>query len=183
MLWKNGERVPLEGGEGTSDAKSVFVQGDDVYVLGHAPGPDRAYPDLVVWKNGARHLELKAHYNHGNDHCVDHDRYDHRVDYDAASLFVSGGDVYFAGKVVEYAEGTPDYDGSKYTETLRRYPAIWKNGEKTILLRDEDEYSKYGGSADAVLVWGDDVYVAVRTAGSVSLWKNGVPQWWRQPQK
>jgi hypothetical protein len=70
VLWKNGQRLHLEGSEGDSSASQVFVHGDNVYVGG------RIGKDAVVWKNGT-----KRNLTDGSDFAI-------------CSLFVSGGDVY-----------------------------------------------------------------------------------------
>jgi len=176
-LWKNGERLHLDGSGISPGLMSlcVFVHGDDVYVScynngwnysknymyysnqNHVVGHNNG---TVVWKNGAKHLELKPEDRDSRDY--------EQVD----SLFVSGGDVYLAGTMVNYT--VKEVDGTKYYMDGKSSPVVWKNGNKTVLPTPAHEYS--GDSANAVFVQGDDVYVAGNSYDHAVLWKNGVRQ-------
>lgn len=76
---------------------------------------------------------------------------------DARSIFVSGKDVYVAGR-----EGSAQGDVAKY----------WKNGVGVPLATGPQN-----GVAIAlsILVDGNDVYVAGYVGGAATYWKNGVP--------
>jgi len=80
---------------------------------------------------------------------------------DAYSVFVSGGDVFIAGRI--YSRGSDD--GWRAT--------LWKNGVAQTLSGDDS-------SANSVFVSGGDVYVAGASGISIhshpTLWKNGVAQ-------
>ena len=67
----------------------------------------------------------------------------------AASVFVSGSDVYVAGVVNNVA-------------------TLWKNGVATSL-------SEGASSSTSVFVSGSDVYVAGEVDNVATLWKNGAP--------
>ncbi|MCL1893870.1 MAG: hypothetical protein FWG02_06525 [Holophagaceae bacterium] len=172
-LWKNGKPQRLCDGKSTSEAKSVFVAGNDVYVAGFEeeiipfnpppdpPGISVSYlpPQKYVanvWKNGKilyRFVQSESHIALPL----------------ANSVFVSDGDVYVAGR----------FDDK---------PALWKNGEPqfvnsrpTLRKNGEAKYPQYydisGGEANDVFVAGGNVYLAGKTfdRGKIiaTLWKNG----------
>ena len=175
VIWKNGNGYMLESVNSvtiSSEAHSVFVSGNDVYVVGE---DDCA----VLWKNGVK-TELS----------------DVLSSY-ASSVFVSGNDVYVAGtvnsKVVLWKNGVATelpYDYGNYASasnlsvfvsgndvyvagTVSGNAVLWKNGIPTKLSTNESQ-------AHSIFVSGNNVYVAgwVRPTKSSStkaiLWKNGV---------
>ncbi|MDR1841335.1 MAG: hypothetical protein LBQ86_05360 [Holophagales bacterium] len=126
ILWKNGVTQRLSG-EGSSRADSVFVSGNDVYVTGESPSNEYDHC-AKLWKNG---VEQRLGY------YISYDGRKNFVDgYQAASVFVSGSDVYVAG-----GEGVP---------------SLWKNGVK----QDLKIYFGKEKVAASVFVSGGDVYVA-----------------------
>jgi hypothetical protein len=172
VVWKNGVRhleFPkpassdgrlLDAGDSRLVSKPLlFVYGEDVYIFA------REDENCVVWKNGTRHLEMKAYDNNDN----------HYVAPVFESLFVSGEDVYLAGTVFEFLEHIEPRDGSLYTQVLDRYPVLCKNGETAILPQYKHEFLPTATVVNAVCVQGDDVYV-VGSDGNALLWKNGVQQ-------
>lgn len=70
----------------------------------------------------------------------------------ASSIFVSGNDVYCAGRVINNSIG---------------YPVYWKNGVENIL-------SNTSGSVSSITVSGNDVYVLGNQNQVPCYWKNGV---------
>jgi hypothetical protein len=64
-------------------------------------------------------------------------------------------------------------DNGRPNEDYASLPAIWKNGEKSVLPFDRRTRNAY---ASLVLVHGDDVYIAGTWFGSALFWKNGVLQ-------
>jgi len=142
-LWKNGAQQSL----GSLDAldydacflKSIFVSGENVYMAGQLHKRDRRDDGngwgsyAILWKNGEiQTLTNDSHYA------------------DANSVYVSGEDVYVAGK-----------DGGN--------AVLWKNGVAQKLTD-----SAHRAVANSVFVQGDDIYVAGRGRdGAAALWKNG----------
>jgi hypothetical protein len=152
VLWKNGERLhlDLEDSKNSSTASSVFVQDDDVYVLGYV------CENPVVWKNGARRA-LPA----------DGGRYR------ATSIFVSGEDVYASGSVCVDVRRV-NSDGYEFWSE-DEFPVIWKNDEKSIL-PIPPVVGVYLGRAYGVYAQGGDVYAVGCHYLHPALWKNGVMQ-------
>jgi hypothetical protein len=185
ILWKNG--IPEVNSSGSDnyglDARSVFVEGNDVYVAGGSS----------VWKNGVEQ-RLSSDYSsinvnsvyvfRGNIYVVgggdrEFNPYDGYPAYlwengikqtlywgsqysggSAHSVFVFGGDIYVTGDIVDWC----DYcEGSPYA-----YAVVWKNGIRQNL-------SNYA-SAQFVYVSGNDVYVAGIINNCATLWKNDVAQ-------
>ncbi|MDR1841333.1 MAG: hypothetical protein LBQ86_05350 [Holophagales bacterium] len=166
-LLENG--VPQRLGD--EQANSVFVSGNDVYVVGN----------VTLWKNGAAQRlsdDGQAHsvYVSGNDVYVAgrEGPWDSAVatvwkngvprrlgNGEARSVFVSGKDVYVAGDQNNAA-------------------TLWKNGVPQRLSYDnKNPFAK----AHSVYVSGNDVYVAGCTGrwkhgryDDAILWKNGIPQ-------
>ena len=90
LLWENGVIQPLTAESDSSEAYSVYVSGNYVYVAGS--DGDKA----VLWKNG-----VAKHLSDGSSPAA------------ARSVFVSGGDVYVAGadgrKAVLWKNGVAEY--------------------------------------------------------------------------
>jgi hypothetical protein len=175
-LWKNGVKESLDV---LGDARSVFVSGKDVYLVGYEKIPSDTtdgsghFPRL--WKNGERQ------FLEGSDSDIG----------SATSVYVSGGDVYVAGswfwkngvkqKTADGgnwpATGTvfvsgqdvyvTDANGSQKPSSA----AIWKNGVKQTLSTNHK-----GAFATSVFVSDGNVYVAGWEDRCATLWKNGIAQ-------
>jgi hypothetical protein len=159
-LWKNGVRQSL-GSLDTLDydacfLKSIFVSRENVYMAGQLLHKRDQRDDgngnyilnstAILWKNG----EILTLTNDGH-HA------------DANSVYVSGEDVYVAGK-----------DGGD--------AVLWKNGELQHL---DLIFGGISGSANSIFVYNGDVYVAGRETFQLlprnlwdiaTLWKNGKMQ-------
>ncbi len=141
-------------------ATSVYVSGDDVYVVGYQHH-EKSKTVAKLWKNG-----IEQDVSDGTNHAF------------ALSVFVSGSDVYVAGyesydsPFLEFASGS----------IIRSSAAkLWKNGVVQNLSSKETKYA----IANSVFVSGGDVYIAgseVESNGQDStflvakLWRNGVAQ-------
>jgi uncharacterized protein YjdB len=143
-LWKNGTPQQLSGN--TSEARSVFVAGNDVYVAGHehdGGGTDTSYSRATVWKNGvAQHLSDYTSY--------------------ARSIFVTSDDVYVAGY---------EFDGGTAASYSRA--TLWKNGAAQRLGVNTSEASSVFVLGDDVYVAGKS---NATSADRAILWKNGVAE-------
>jgi len=151
-LWKNGVEENLDDIDSEtfdSQASSVFVSGNDVYVAGYI----RDYPEQVyvatLWKNGKRTNlananNVRAHsvFVSGNDvyvagesarrpilwkNGIVQDLVDVQESSAFNSVFVSDNDVFTAGhiQVIDYDTGTLPM---AYLKAM-----LWKNNEKLIL--------------------------------------------------
>jgi len=138
VLWKNGNTQLLSGE--MSKAYSVYVSENNVYVVGYVyvrkSGVWDYWRCVTLWINGA------AQYLTRSDNYSD----------EAYSVFVSGNDVYVAGKLDNSA-------------------ALWKNGVKQNLTGTSNNSAAY-----SVFVSSNDVYVAGTDNKQAVLWKNGVKQ-------
>ncbi|WP_419032137.1 BACON domain-containing protein [Dysgonomonas gadei] len=179
--WKNGEKVVLSNR--VSEAKSIFVAGNDVYVAGGDLG-DGNNRNGGYWKNG-QHVSLsgwaESIFVSGNDiyvagssdngACYWKNGVEIQLegnDSRANSVFVAGNDVYIAG-------GSSYVDESVSGEfNYIQQACYWKNGKQVVL--DESEHCR---AATSVFVSGNDVYVAGRgynkdkKVNVVRYWKNG----------
>ena len=148
--WKNGvyTELSLSSPNVSAMANAIFVSGSDVYIAGTYNIEVGMNPKTEVpcyWKNGERtNLSVldPTHDGYGN------------------SIFVSEGNVYVAGYVV---------DG-----TNAAVPCYWLNGARTDLSR----LIVYSGWANSIHVSGSDVYIGgVTQSESCELvpcyWKNG----------
>jgi len=138
-VWKNGVMENLDGSGGvtvrstgaiSSEARSIFVSGDDVYVAGW---------DVVMidgemtgrarlWKNG----ELQPLENGTRTE-------------QAISVFVSGNDVYVLGREALDSAPFPDRWAFK----------IWKNGKAEVFAEGTREWQ-----VNSIFISGGNVYVA-----------------------
>jgi hypothetical protein len=170
-LWVNGEAQYLGEGVISTDAYSVFVDGDDVYVAGEI------YSDAMLWTNGAaQRLAAPGGGTHGR----------------ASSVYVSNGDVYVAGsnwvgisRALLWKNGglaevvaTGAFIYSAFVDVDDLYLAvcqgdfswIWKNGNKM-------EHNNEGEIPEAttVFVSKGNVYAAGYRNGQLdpTLWING----------
>jgi hypothetical protein len=99
-IWKNGVKQSLDG-SGSFEATSIYVSGDDVYVVGNVYVPGAVFYNgnfIRAWKNSRTLYDL-GQYFYGSA---------------ASSIFVSGNDVYLAG--------------GEYLQNVRRTARLWKNG-------------------------------------------------------
>jgi hypothetical protein len=179
LIWKNGVMTRITSPDDGlfSEASSIFVSGNDVYVAGEERSAQGAWV-AKLWKNGA------AQNLGGNGDT-------------ANSVFVSGNDVYVAGcdasgNALLWKNGTAQNltNGSYYAyaysvcvsgndvyvsgEESNAQGAwiakLWKNGAAQNL-------GGNGEMAYSVFVSGNDVYVAGWDASdNALLWKNGTAQ-------
>lgn len=92
-LWKNNTPTVLSDGTKYTEANSIFVSGNDVYIAG-SEMIDAAHCIAILWKNGVRtNLSDATKYT------------------EAYSVYVLGNDVYVAGSEMNSEEG-------KYTAIL-----------------------------------------------------------------
>jgi hypothetical protein len=191
-LWNNGVSTPLTSASVYSRANSVFVSGNDVYVVGIENDIGNNTPSY--WKNGvAYHLPdaLSSYYTSiyvsGNDVYLAGSKsvngnnvatywkngvaailslptgYSFSI---INSIFVAGSDVYVAGNLCNNT-----ITGAPYVA------AYWKNGALNVLSNPINS-----SNAASIYAYGADVYVAgfeysVATYGNTvaTYWKNGVP--------
>lgn len=158
-LWKNGDMVNLAGiGEGArstgdivySEARSVFVAGNDVYVAGYdileGGSTGERTGRARLWKNGEiQELEQGTSFHQ------------------ALSVFVSGDDVYVLGRESLFPE--PSTTG----KWAYKY---WKNGKAVVF---DEKYHADGVNAIFVTDNGD-VYITGGYTNQAKLWKNGVEE-------
>lgn len=178
---KGMNRDPLH-----SSARSVFVDGGNVYVVGfiaerHFDNPATSIWQATIWKNGVPHaLEsngISMAYSvcvYGGDVYVAGDDGPNAVLWknnerqgltntnnggkaQAKSVFVSNGDVYVVGHENNIA-------------------IVWKNGEVQHLTDGSKK-----SAANSVYVYEGDVYVAGNDGTKAVLWKNGVDQEYPAP--
>ena len=153
ILLKNGVQQPMDFSDSESSGMSVYVANGDVYVAGNRLEQGRSIATL--WKNGA------AQNLNENFATVIRNSF-------AASVSVSGEDVYVAGYV-----GAGTDTGC--------YPVLWINGTPRYL---QLQASVFYRPASSVFVSGGDVYVTGFEGGQTledpmnvaRLWKNGVAQ-------
>jgi hypothetical protein len=136
--WKNGQAVvlPSSTASGVPTGRSIFVSQNNIYVAGDGINPATGKYQAIYWKNGEGTL-----LTDGSNHAF------------AYSIFVSGTDVYVAGREL----------GSK--------AKYWKNGMAVSL-------SSSQSSSRSILVSGSDIYVAGSEYDGVKsvakYWKNGL---------
>lgn len=190
IILKNNQKILTNtlGGSGlipSTVAKSVYVNGTDVYAAGYtAVG---SYTKSVLWKNDTPTYLEQTGGSDGFNPAIS-----------ANSVFVSGTNVYVVGKGLKgatlwknniatiltsqndysgnakavYVSGSDVYViGVNYTDTRLDGggPVIWKNGVMSYL-------NQNGGSgvANSLFVSAGNVYVAGEIDGNPVFWKNGV---------
>jgi len=101
-LWKNGTPQQLTaGGNNAIGLMSMFVSGDDVYVLGITEHNNGKVSNCIIWKNGSPHQYI-TNESSNNQFYV-------------SSIFVSGDDVYAVGQMPN--------EGTNFGAAT-----LWKNG-------------------------------------------------------
>ena len=151
-LWKNGVVQNLTCGTHSASANSVFVSGNDVYVVGFDTRGYRGSSPrtAMLWKNGVAQELISE-----TDCTVAH------------SVFVSGNDVFVVG-VGKFDIGHIGSD-TRWRDYGNGIAILWKNGVEQKLT-DGSLWS----SALSVFVYNDDVYVLGHNGwNTVVLWKNG----------
>lgn len=146
---KNGEEHMLAyNGNVSAIANDIFVKEGNVYVVGYI-NSDLSFQyrpkSAVLWKNGAiQNLEMP----------------ESTIRSEATAVFVSGNDVFVAGRYRKYG-GT-------------WIASVWKNGKITDVTDGSNEARLYD-----VFVQGDDIYLTgyeinddIGTQGKY--WKNGI---------
>ena len=170
-VWKNGIAQTLPGGT-SSLAASIFVSGNDVFVVGNTNN-NRA----ILWKNG-----IEQYLNDGTKTSYAH------------SVYVSGNDVYVAGwqdsgtiysailwkngiEIPLYGDnvnsvfvsGNDVYVAGYLWKQRACHAVLWKNGIEQSLTD-----GTLSAQARSVYVSGSDVYVAGHEGRIAKVWKNGI---------
>ena len=152
-LWKNGTVQNLTGSSEaafrsstilSSEARSVFVSGNDVYVAGYdiILSEGERIGRARLWKNGeVQQLDNGTYFDQ------------------ALSVFVSGDDVYVLGS--ESLHPVPSSTGG----WVYKY---WKNGKAEIFAKGNN-----GEGVNSIFVSNNDIYIAGGYENQAKLWKNG----------
>ena len=177
VYWKNDQLYQLE--ETTSYGYGLFVDGNDVYVVGSKPGTGP-----MVWKNGVGELfsdtgaSINMVYVEGDDIYVGGEKndcvaywindtlYESQTEYE--SYLGTNGMAVHNGKVYLTGEDLIDYDWYTF------YAAYWVDGEFFTLKGDP----AYPSTASSIKFFGDDMYVAGKEKdyeiiNHAAYWKNG----------
>jgi sulfur transfer complex TusBCD TusB component (DsrH family) len=185
-LWKNGVAVPLTDGFKDASANSVYVTGNDVYIVGYENNGSKNV--AKIWKNGmvtsltdgSKNAQARSVFISGNDVYVAGYEYDQSNTITKAVLWKNGiatslTDGSFEGIATSvYVINTDVYVAgysSKVTGGVSiKVATLWKNGLTTAL-------SDIPSSAASIYVSANDVYVAgeehPNTDVLVKIWKNG----------
>ena len=172
-LWKNGEVHNLSSSSGSvlrstgiigSEARSIFVSGDDVYVAGYdiIVNGDNWYMDGdEVATNGDEVMARARLWKNGEMQNLVIGTFSSR----AFSVYVSDDDVYVVGNEALEPE----------TSTSKWAYKVWKNGEAEIFAE-----GYYNWQVNSLFVSNGDVYIAGRRTTpsglQATLWKNGVEE-------
>jgi hypothetical protein len=135
-LWKNGVPTYLTDGTKDFEAHGVLISGTDVWVFGREAIGAGSNDEGKVWKNGAP-FDFGGC---GSGYVL--------------GMFVSGTDVYIAGKCTSTPAGSF---------------SIWKNG---VVVATVTGISNRG--PNALFVSGSDIYFSGTDGTDQVLWKNGV---------
>jgi hypothetical protein len=161
-VWKNGVAQSFPSEYADSEARSIYVSGSDVYVVG---SEDVRYEKdglfykrkvAKIWKNGvAQNLT------------------DGKNDAEALSVCVSGENVY----VVGYEKRNIVLIPGMSKDIM--FAKLWKNGEEQKLELPDRGANAEDSKAVSVFVSGEDVYVTGNNGSAyrLKLWKNGVAQY------
>ena len=180
-LWKNGVAQNLTDGNYGAQAKSVYVSGSNMYIVGYEGNNDCEYPTPMFWKNGVVQKFFVP------DNNEDYNLED--VCSMPQSVYISGNDAYVAGGssgailwkngITQELESDGKWCGafSIYVQGKDVYVAggehrakIWKNGEVQYLTTSDNSPA----AARSVYVFGGVVYVAGYQGKVAKFWKNGV---------
>jgi len=155
-IWKNGIRGDLTFSDGRNGyALDVFVSGSSVHAAGYEAYALKGWGIAIYWKDGARiNLPVLPSDMGGL----------------ANGICIAGNDVYVSGfRAVSY------YYDNRLNRQLLSMPCVWKNG---VLSSMPVINAGKGGVANAVFVYGEDVYVCGWTLDDTEtripcFWKNG----------
>jgi len=142
-VWKNG--VVQSGYSSGTAAHSVFVSGSNVYVAGQLSYYDMDAISARLWINGVQQRRQLSviYFEQENNYAAAH------------SIFVSGNDIYVAGKYGGY---------------LERRAVLWINHRAVNLSVSGSNWAE----GNSVFVADGDVYVAGKHGNFAMLWINGV---------
>ena len=175
VYWKNGVKYSLISTSGTSYAKNIFVDGNDIYFVGW----DYLF-GAVYWKNDTLFplsIQSSTAYDmkiYNSEIYVAGDSINYAAYWKngilnvlpntaqyafVTSIFINAGDLLLCGKEVDN-------------------PVMWTNGQKGILPIDSNTQK---GHASEITKLGIDVYVAgfemdnaSATVSHALFWKNGI---------
>lgn len=149
VVWKNGIEIPyVVELDKSSNAKSIKVIGNDVYVVGNGVNTVGAFPVSKVWKNGIEITSNIAYLEHVALYIDDTDIYTvSRGGFGGALAAVTKNNI----SLHEYTATSPNsifieglmvYNKDVYycgnvNEGIAKY---WKNGQETILQADSSAY-------------------------------------------
>jgi hypothetical protein len=145
VLWNNGTTTYLaDTSLGPSDARTVFLAGNDVYIGGSTfNNIDTAYI-ATYWKNGIA-KQLSSPLKHAN----------------ISSMYVDGSDVYTAGNAWDYTghKCALFWKNDSFTILDSISPTHNPNGQVPF--------------ASSIFISGNDIYVAGQNDIGGCYWKNG----------
>lgn len=160
IYWKNGDPLVLpepdpDTIQSKASAKSIFVNGSDVYIVGTQKG--NYGTNAICWSNG---IPTILSGTPGFPFV------------EATDVAVSGADVYVSGN---QQPGSPGGVPIYYYNGL-----VWKNGVPQLLSSIE---ANSRAATTAIFISGNDVYISgfqvsyngVSTTFKALYWKNGVP--------
>ena len=182
-LWKNGVMQNLTNGILSDVARSVFVSGEEVYVLGYEALENPYMLAIKVWKDGEAEIIAEvsgpSQLNNPLSQVVN-------------SFFVSDGIVYIAGRGTNQAKlwkngEEENLDSGTEAQSVfvsgddvyvagcgNSVAKLWKNGTVENLTNGSKN-----ACAFSVYISDNDIYVCGNDgfgAGDARLWKNGIVQ-------
>jgi hypothetical protein len=178
--WKNGVATYLSNSSSIV-ANDIYVQNNDVHVVGTGTStlPNRNY--AVYWKNGNMvNLEQGSFSNAESIQVVGNDVYIAGRNNDMAVYWKNGQIVGFLSNKISWAEGIQVVGNDVYVAGTiydnmqsKNIGVYWKNGVQVTVPN--------ASSISAIHVVGNDVYVAGYiyngVAYYVNYWKNGVQRY------
>jgi len=184
--WKNGTEIKLPDVAYSFFANGIAVKDNNVYVCGNDDNPGALYwkNDTVSQLSGIQAFGITLNNNDvyiagfsGPSYYATYWKNGTAVVVDnsgigqAKAIVVNGNDVYVAGQITNNNIGSGTEGNNN---NVMSTPCYWKNGTVTKLPATNDSY------ANAIAVFGNDVYVAGFNASSVyntfdqaAYWKNG----------